>query len=275
MRERLESGRFFGRTVRRRAVSDLVLADVRYPAGGRIPRHSHERAYFCLIRSGCYVEEFGRRARTCRPMTLAFHPPGEPHAETFGPSAVASFNVEIGAGWLARMREAGGLLDQPAEFQGGAIATLGLRLFREFSRCDAESELPIESLTWEILLASSGSMIAAKVDRPPRWLTRVRDLLDASYAEPLTLRAIAAEAGIHPAYLASSFRRFQGCSVGEYLRRCRLECARGKLADENLSIAEVALEAGFSDQSHLTRTLKRFTGVTPAQYRTFLRFKTG
>jgi AraC family transcriptional regulator len=41
-----------------------------------------------------------------------------------------------------------------------------------------------------------------------------------------------------------------------------------------IPLALVAAEAGFADQSHLTRTFKRFTGMTPGRYRTFLLFKT-
>jgi len=49
---------------------------------------------------------------------------------------------------------------------------------------------------------------------------------------------------------------------------------RGKLDDPKLSLADIAIDAGFADQSHLTRNFKRFTGRTPGEYRTFLRFKT-
>jgi AraC family transcriptional regulator len=274
MGTQLEGGRFFGRTLRRRSLAQLTLADVLYPAGARLPRHSHERAYFCLIRQGSYTETYGRRTRDCRPMTLAYHPPGEPHAQTIAGCPVASFNVEIGAELLYRASEMTGPLDQPAEFHGGEIASLGLRLFHEFARKDTASALSIESLTLEILAAST-SFNATVCDAPePRWLADARDLLDARFREHLTLRNIAREAGVHPVYFAAAFRRFHHCSVGEYLRRRRLEFVRRNLADTHLPLAEIALDAGFADQSHLTRAFKRFTGKTPGEYRTFLRFKT-
>jgi AraC family transcriptional regulator len=274
MGRQLEGGRFFGRTLRRRFVGELTLADVVYPAGVHLERHSHERAYFCLIRRGSYVETYGRRTRVCKPMTLAFHPPGEPHAETFAGCPVASFNVEIGTEWLDRANELAGLLDQPAEFQGGEVAALGLRLFTEFRREDSDSALSMESFAMEILGAAARLNVTAGDAAQPRWLVNARELLDARFREPLTLRTIAQEARVHPVYFAAAFRRFQRCSVGEYLRRRRLEYARRKLADPELPLAEIALDAGFSDQSHLTRTFKRFTGKTPGEYRTFLRFKT-
>ena len=62
--------------------------------------------------------------------------------------------------------------------------------------------------------------------------------------------------------------------MGEYARRRRLDYARRQLADPDRPLAQIAADAGFADQSHLTRVFKRFTGLTPGQYRTFLPFKT-
>jgi AraC family transcriptional regulator len=265
MGKQLEGGRFFGRTLRRRSVAQLTLADVVYPAGALLPSHSHERAYFCLIRRGGYTETYGRRTRDCRPMTLVFHPPGESHAQQFSGSPVASFNVEIASDWLLSH------LDQPAEFHGGPVVALGMKLFHEFQRDDA---LEIEALAAEILAAVAGHNEKPCAAPQPRWLSDARDLLDARFREPLTLSAVAREADIHPVYFAAAFRRFYHRSVGEYLRWRRLEYVRGKLSEAELSLADIALDAGFADQSHLTRNFKRFTGRTPGQYRTFLRFKT-
>ncbi len=268
----LEGGRFLGRTLRDRSVAGLTLADVLYPAGARLPRHSHERAYFCLIRRGCYTESYGRRTRACRPMTLAFHPPGERHTQTIANCPVESFNVEIGRELFHRASETTGHLDQPAEFHGGVVASLGARLFDEFRRKDRDSALEIESLTLEILAASAGFNTEPCGSPYPQWLTSARDLLDGRFREPITLREIAREAGVHPVYFASTFRRFYHSSVGEYVRRRRLEFVRRSLIGSDSPLAEIAFDAGFADQSHLTRAFKRFTGKTPGEYRTLLRF---
>jgi AraC family transcriptional regulator len=272
MRTTKAPGRFYGRTVRQRRVGDLVLVDAHHPAGARLPRHSHEHAYFCLIYGGSYAERFDRRRRSCRAGMLVFHPPGEAHDQNMD-AAVASLNVDVGPQWLRRMADFCGPLDRPAAFGGDDIAAAGFQLQREFARTDRDSPLAIESLTWEILAASVGREDRGEAGRP-RWLIAARELLDASLHEPPTLGSLAREAGIHPVHFAATFRRFHGCSVGEYVRRRRLQYARRKLADPALSLAQIAVDAGFADQSHLTRAFRRFTGMTPGQYRTFLGFKT-
>lgn len=202
---------------------------------------------------------------------LVFHPPGECHDEEHY-SDVSSLNVELDGTWLRRVAELVAPLDRPAEFGGDDIAAAGAEILRELRRDDRDSPLAIESLTFEVLAASANRR--QTVDkRAPRWLRDARDLLD-TQSGPVSLQAVAAEAGVHPVHFAATFRRFLGCSVGEYQRWRRFEHAREKLAARDLSLAQIAASAGFADQSHFTRTFKRFTGMTPSDYRTFLAFKT-
>lgn len=72
---------------------------------------------------------------------------------------------------------------------------------------------------------------------------------------------------MHPVHLTRTFRRFFGCTPGEYLRERRLEKAASLLAGSRLPLSEVALESGFADQSHLAKAFKRAYGVTPSEYR--------
>jgi len=268
---RSEAGRFFGQNLHTQKQADLVLVDSWHPAGSHLPRHAHERAYFCLNHGGSYSEAYGRRRRVCRPGMVVFHPAGETHSETHH-TAVASLNVEVGASWLQRLADMGRTLDSPIEREDADLVQAATLLLAELGRRDPDATVAIESLTWEILFALSGEPTAT--GKAPRWLLSARDLLDGYLDQPISLRGLAREAGVHPVHFAAAFRRFHGCSVGEYVRRRRLQYARRRLADPEVPLARIAAEAGFADQSHLTRTFKRFTGMTPHHYRTFLPFKT-
>jgi len=249
-----------------------VLVESHHAGGSLVPRHSHELAYFCLNFGGRYEERYGRRMRDCRTGMVVFHPPGEHHAEEHL-TGVSSLNVELGGAWLRRMADLVAPLDQPAEFAGDDIAAAGAELLRELRRDDRDSVLAIEGLTFEILAASARRKQTLD-KRAPRWLRDACELLDGR-TEAASLRAFAAHAGVHPVHFAATFRRFLGCSLGEYQRRRRFEYARERLADRRATLAEIAADAGFADQAHLTRTFKRFSGMTPSAYRTFLGFKTG
>ncbi|MEV4544373.1 helix-turn-helix transcriptional regulator [Micromonospora echinaurantiaca] len=94
---------------------------------------------------------------------------------------------------------------------------------------------------------------------------RLRELLDARTAEGVTLREAAGLLHAHPTHLVRAFTRTYGLPPHSYLTSRRIELAR-RLLLAGRRPAEVAAEAGFHDQSHLTRHFKRHLGVSPARY---------
>jgi AraC family transcriptional regulator len=262
---------FSGRTVRSCTLAGLSLVETTYPPRLKMPRHTHEPAYFGLVLQGAYTEQCGRKSRTCQPSALVFHPPDEGHAVEFHQAAVRIFRVEVSPPWLERVREHSPILDGQAEFQGGWPAWLATRLYREFQEPDEFAPLALEGLTLEILAAASRRCQPLSEAQPPRWLRQARELLHAQLAEPPTLSRIAEAVAVHPVYLAREFRRHFHCTMGEYLRRLRIERACREMAHSDAPLAEIAALAGFYDQSHFCRTFKRLTGMTPAEYRAVFR----
>jgi AraC family transcriptional regulator len=72
-------------------------------------------------------------------------------------------------------------------------------------------------------------------------------------------------------HLARVFSLKYGTPVGTYVRGLRLNWAAARLADSEDTIAQIASEAGFFDQSHFTRTFRRHFGLTPQAYRRAVR----
>jgi AraC family transcriptional regulator len=260
----LPEGDFLGRVIRRRAFAGISLTETRHPAGARLPRHCHERAYFCLIRRGTYREEFGNRERICRPHMLAFHPPMEVHAEHIDGEDVCSFNIELTPEW-SRSSDGRLPLSDPFDCHAGPMLGLAVRILDEFENFDASSPLIVEGLLLELFGVCDRQMRSDSA--PPRWLRSVSEMLRERCADPWNLSAVAAQAGVHPGYLTSVFRRHFGCAIGEFVRRQRIALACRILADGDTPLADVAVMSGFADQSHFTRTFKRQLGLTPATYR--------
>lgn len=266
MDRKLSCGHYFGEVVRSRHVAGLILTETRYAPGVQLPRHSHEDAYFCLVRRGSYTESYGNKSRACRPLTLAFHPPGEVHSEHFHGAEVWSFNTEVTQGWLAHLPSHLTDLGRAAEFHGGATAGLAMRLYREFQQMDDVSPLAIEGLTLEIL-AEVMRLSSARERPAPPWVRRIREIVHSQFASPWTLSQLAKVVDVHPVYAATAFRKHFRCSIGQYVRKRRVETACSRLAEDGASLAEIALETGFADQSHFSRVFKQHTGLTPAAYR--------
>lgn len=267
---KLSPGNFFGESLKSRQVAAFKLSERIYPPGFETPRHSHRCALFCLVIDGTYTETYGARTRACSPSTLLFHPPNELHAEHFHTAGGRSFIIEIEPEWLDRVRAQGPIADGPADFHGGVTGLLGRRLYHEFLAIDDASPLVVEGLMLEMLGEASRYSTQLSGARPPRWLERARELLRAEFARHLTLDEVAATAGVHPVHLAQVFHRHCGCTVGEYIRQLRVAYACHELVTSDTPLIEIALAAGFADQSHFTRTFKRYIGVPPSQYRASL-----
>src|SRR5262245_35676700 len=71
----------------------------------------------------------------------------------------------------------------------------------------------------------------------------------------------------HPVHLAREFHKYYQCTIGEYLRKLRIDFACHEVISSDSTLAEIALDAGFFDQSHFSRTFKCHTGLTPTEFR--------
>jgi len=101
----------------------------------------------------------------------------------------------------------------------------------------------------------------------PRRLRMVRDYIEANLPNEITLSDIAAIAGVSSAHFCRAFHKSTGVSSHQYIVRRRIELAKGLLADSKMPIAEVALAAGFGNQSHLTKHFRCMVGTTPRRFR--------
>lgn len=250
-----------------RVVKWLTLAEIKYPPGLVIPAHSHPRAGFCLVLSGTYAESYRSKTLPCRPQTVTFSPAGEQHSNHFDGAGSHCFTIDIEPRWLECLREYGPILDAPTDFHGGALLWAATKLYNEFRETDAASALAIEGLALEMMAEASRSSAAAPLRKMPRWLKQARELLHEKFSEGMSLTHIAGIVGVHPVYMASEFRRRFGTSIGEYVRNLRIDYACRELHLSDTPLVEIAMQAGFYCQSHFSRTFRRFTGMTPAQYR--------
>ena len=247
---------------------NIELAEPVYPERLRLPRHAHERAGFCLVLDGTYVEGYGARELECRPRSVTFSPAGAEHHNVFAQKGSRCFTIEVPQPLIERLD--GSPLRDPFEQHGGTLAMLAERLLREHREGDDASPLAIEGLVLEMIAAAA--RVAQKTTASPV-LRQVRELLEARFTESLQLAEIANAVGRHPVYLATSFRRAYGETIGDFVRRLRVERARRELEQSDAPIADVALTAGFANQSHLTRTFRKATGMTPAAYRRLSAYK--
>lgn len=101
----------------------------------------------------------------------------------------------------------------------------------------------------------------------PAWLLRIRHELEAAFSTPVSVVELARGVSRNPNYVTSAFRRRYGVAPVEYAHRRRVEWTARVLATTEMPLSRIAQEAGFADQSHMTRLFSRYFGITPGAYR--------
>ena len=107
----------------------------------------------------------------------------------------------------------------------------------------------------------------AKGGLTPRTLERVRNYIEQNLANSIGLEILADITGLSRCYFARAFKRSTGLPPHCFLMQCRLEHAQKLLAETNMSLAQIALASGFSDQSHFSRRFHQSIGLTPRSFR--------
>jgi AraC family transcriptional regulator len=245
----------------------FTLTEGIHADGSRLAWHYHEGPTLCFVLRGVFTETSGGERLTCTPETLKVMPAGERHCDDFDRGDTRGLLVETDPDRAQAIRTHAPVLDERIAFHGGLPAALARRVYQEFRQADDAAPLAIEGLLLELLAAVSRQRAEDVPNGMAPWLGEARDRLHADLAARQSLAELAAAVGVHPVTLARAFRRSFGCTVGEYLRRLRIERAAEQLASGNQPLAEIALAAGFADQSHFSNVFRRRVGMSPSVYR--------
>ena len=246
------------------AVGHAWLELVRVGAGVRVPEHGHDSTHLCYLFRGAMVERERRASRTLEPGGLRLSPGGDRHRIRAEADGFACLVIRIADPAIA----AAGLRppDGRRWLEPGPATRLAAGMLAEVRRGDDASPISVDLLATELL-----AMLQGPRERAPRaapaWLDGVRDRLRDDPRRLPTLEELATEAGVSRAHLARAFRRHTGRTIGDFVRRLRVERARGLLARTELPLSRVAFEAGFADQSHMNRLVLELLGVTPGGLR--------
>ena len=243
----------------------MRLVEMRFAGGMALEPHEHERPTLAVIIAGGMQGTTGTREHVCVPSTLRAEPAGVRHSNRF---------AEMGARIVVLQPDpsdslvapAASLLQGVTHVRSPRVGLIGRAISRELGDLDDLSPLALEGLSLELLAE------AARLSRPCRepaspWIGRAIEYLHEQFRAPLRVDDVARAVNVHPAHLTRTFRETQGLPLVAYVRHLRVEYAAMRLITSDDPISEIALEAGFADQPHLTRAMRTYLGTTPHRYR--------
>lgn len=247
---------FGGTVIRRASVGDGRFSETSHSPLTTLEEHAHARASLCLVVAGEFQEHSSGGRITHRADDVIFRPAGGWHSDEFSDRGARCFNVELSTELVTEARG--------AELGNRSVVGQLLRKMRRELRDGSDAPLVLEGLLYQIVGEAFQRM---PHEHTPRWIREVEHILHRRFSERLTVRSIATEVGVHPVHLARAFRVARGTTIAGSLLARRIEEARRLLERSSLPLVEVALEAGFADQSHFTKSFRRVVGVTPMRYR--------
>lgn len=244
---------------------DYSIIDAWFPPHAYLPPHTHDRPIFGVMLDGAFDSEIAHRTLDCSPATAWVEPLGERHANRIGRHGA---HVLVVQPLPSAFPELGPFLGAVQHLRHGTIAADAWRLSREIDAPDELSSLIADGLL-HTMLGTAVRRHRHKGGPPPlpQWLSRAQEYIHAHFRTRLALADVASAVDITTFHLAREFRSHFGTSVGEYVRRLRVEWVAAELGRSDASLSELAMSAGFSDQSHLTREFNRRMGVPPGVWR--------
>jgi AraC family transcriptional regulator len=242
------------------------VSHVEFAASLYLPRHDHARDTLAIVLDGAY-ETTARRTEQNRPGSASVEPCGDRHECRFGPrgARVIVIQPETASGAFERCGE---LFRERRLLHDRSVAAASRRIASELSAPDESSPLIVEGLILLIVgTEARGFARSARERRPPAWLPRVEQFLRANLRSSIDLATLSRVAGVHPVHLQRVFRAHYGKPIGVYHRHLRLEWAARQIEHHESALGQIALQAGFSDQSHFTRAFARAFGIPPGRWR--------
>ena len=239
------------------------------------PRHSHDYYVISLIQRGCQTFLHGGSKHFTPPGGVILINPQSVH--TGEPADPRGFELRSLYPTAAAMQQVVGELTGDhsrlpyfstlrVDDRQVTAALLGLHrsLIDGTSALEYETRF-IQTMTLLVKRYADVRPINQRLGRERAAVGKARRTIETRYADGISLKELAASVALSPYYLTRVFHAEVGMPPYSYLESVRIRQAQ-RLIEAGRPLVEVAVEVGFSSQSHLTRHFKRIIGVTPGEY---------
>lgn len=230
-----------------------------YGAGSDMSPHSHDYHQASILLAGRLLERHGGRDREVAQPSAGFKPAGLTHDNRYGRDGALILSVNLDPAGFAGDLDRTGWHWSPTPPCGRSAELLGL--VREGGSTAADA-------VWDVLAAAGEAPAATALRGEPGWLRRIRERLE-DPQDRTDIAGMAAGERVHRVHLSRCFQAHHAVPPSVYRSRHRVSRALGLLA-AGMAPAAAATEAGYADQAHLSRAVKRQTGLTPGGFGRFL-----
>lgn len=169
----------------------------------------------------------------------------------------------------SRVVELASLLSRAA-IEGGASADTILKINNMFLK-SVQQILSLEDLCYKLQelveIFTESIFVTPPHAKNNEIVKKAMAYISENFSSNITLEDVARHVHLNPAYFSTIFKQSCGSSFKEYLNMVRIEESKRLLANTDYSVVDIAVATGFMDQSYFSKVFKKYTGLTPKQYR--------
>ncbi|HLG38838.1 MAG TPA: AraC family transcriptional regulator, partial [Chitinophagaceae bacterium] len=236
----------------------FVVEQSVYPPRLYMAPHTDKLSRISIILDGELREYSGSKEVTAKAGSLVIKPNHAVHENIFGDKPVKSLSISFHDDLLLTNS-----FNKWQWINHPKVNVLGIKLWAEMRLVKSEKAM------MNCLDDFFSALALLKYDtegKPVFWQEQLKELLEKELSEPENIQMLSQKLSLHRVYMARAFKKKYGVSPVEFRKYIRVAAALLDLSLTSKSLASVAYDAGFSDQSHMNREVKYHTGSTPAAF---------
>jgi AraC family transcriptional regulator len=255
----LGNGKYLGSNKQTYNGGGIILTETEYHNRVFEGWHSHENIHVSLIIKGGNREERKQRNMVVLPGTLLFYHQDELHRNLHTSHPSKNINLEISKEFMQQHELGENELEKMTLHPDAGFNLL--KMYREARQADHFSAASIQMLLLELV-----SDTRKLPNKQPPWMKTIIEFLQDNWQEHPGLDELARLSYVNPITVSKHFSKYTGCTLGEYMRKLKIQHSLHLIHDSTMSLTEIAYHCGFADQSHFIRNFRKQTHFLPKAY---------
>jgi YesN/AraC family two-component response regulator len=224
--------------------------------------HSHENIHLSLILQGGNLESRKKEDIQVSNGKIIAYNEGELHRNRFTSFPSKNLNLELKNEFFTTNDLAFNNLDLSSTKNIDIYLDL-LKIYHELRINDLYTFDSIHLSLKSLFITNNESSFM------PSWIKQLREIIEDRWNEFISLNELALELKVHPVTISKYFKKYYKGTLGDYMRKIKVQKALYFLLHTDMPITEIAFACGFSDHSHMVRVFKTYVGYNPKNIRQF------
>jgi AraC-like DNA-binding protein len=241
----------------------FTLEDSVYPPFLYMAPHTDKLSRISIILDGELQESHGSQNIKAGRGSLVIKPNHIVHENTFGSKPVRSLSISFNDEHLFTE-----YFTNWEWLRDPKVNVLGFRFWAEARYSRSEENL---MRCFNEFVSAVATLRNNNTTRQVYWIEELKKLIEEGLCDAKNIDELSKKLCLHRVYLSRAFKQYYGASPVEFRKYVRISAAFFDLALTTTSLAGIAYDSGFSDQSHMTREFIKHFGYTPARIRKFMK----